>query len=432
MKIWEKSGTEFSPEVMAFTKGKDLDFDQRLARYDIQGSLAHIAMLQHIGTISDEEHRLLKTELESLLADVVLGRFSINPDAEDVHSYIEQLLIERTGDAGRKVHTGRSRNDQVALDIKLYLRDELRQLKENVLLLFDQWLVLSERFQHLLMPGYTHMQAGMPSSFGLWFGAYAESLTDDMELLLAAWQVINKNPLGSGAGYGSSFPLDRQMTTDLLGFAQMNYNSIYAQMARGKGEKVVAIALAGIATTLSRFSMDVCLYMGQDFGFISFPDRLTTGSSIMPHKRNPDVFELIRAKCNRIQAVPNELTLLMNNLPAGYHRDVQLTKQILFPALDDLRECLHMALLMLEEIVVHEDLLTREKYRYIYTVEKINELVNQGIPFRKAYRQVGAEVMAGTFQYTAAIRHTHEGSMGNLCNDGIRDAMQRLLARASW
>lgn len=432
MKIWEKSGTVLRPEVMAFTRGKDLDFDQRLARYDILGTLAHIAMLQRIGTISEEEHRLLKTELESLLANVTLGDFAISADAEDVHSYIEQVLIERTGDAGRKVHTGRSRNDQVALDIKLYLRDEIRQLKDSVLLLFDQWLALSGRFQQVLMPGYTHMQAGMPSSFGLWFGAYAESLTDDMELLLAAWQVINKNPLGSGAGYGSSFPLDRQMTTDLLGFAQMNYNSIYAQMTRGKGEKIVAIALAGIAATLSRFSMDVCLYMGQDFGFISFPDHLTTGSSIMPHKRNPDVFELIRAKCNRIQSVPNELTLLMSNLPVGYHRDVQLTKQILFPALDDLKECMDISLLMLEEIVVNDNLLSQEKYRHIYTVEKINELVNQGVPFRKAYRQVGEEVMAGRFHYAAPVRHTHEGSIGNLCNTGIRDTMQRLLARATW
>lgn len=423
MKLWQKNGTTVSEKILQFTIGKDRDFDLLLAEHDVKGSMAHAAMLMKTGLLHENEFNLIKGELENILADIKAGNFSINEEYEDVHSQIEARLTEQIGDAGKKIHTGRSRNDQVALDIKLFLREEILEISTSVKKLFDLLLLLSEKYKQVLMPGYTHLQVAMPSSFGLWFGAYAESLVDDMEMLSAACHIVNKNPLGSGAGYGSSFPIDRAETTQFLNFPTMNYNSIYAQMTRGKTEKVVAMGLSCIAATLSRFSMDVCLYMSQNFGFISFPAHLTTGSSIMPHKKNPDVFELIRGKCNKIQAIPYELTLLVNNLPSGYHRDMQLAKEILFPAIEDLKASIDILIDMLHEIQVNENILGDKKYEYLFTVEKINRLVNEGIPFRDAYRQVGAEVEGNTFSYDGEITHTHEGSIGNLCNEQIAEQM---------
>jgi len=431
MKLWQKNNTATSEKIEAFTVGRDREFDMALAKYDVLGSLAHTAMLHSVGLLSAAEHEALHSEMNNILNDIESGNFAIDNTCEDIHSQIEFILTERLGDAGKKIHTGRSRNDQVAVDIKLYLRDQLHTIKDLTVALFDILLSLSDANKDKLLPGYTHLQVAMPSSFGLWFAAYAESLVDDMQLLRTAYSIADKNPLGSGAGYGSSFPLDRTKTTEILGFDTLHYNSIYAQMSRGKTEKYVAVALAAIGATLSRFSMDVCMYMSQNFTFVSFPDHLTTGSSIMPHKKNPDVFELVRAKCNRIQAVPNELTLLCNNLPSGYHRDMQLTKEILFPAIEDMKACLEMAVLMLSEVQVKDDILKDEKYKYIFTVEKINELVNSGMTFRDAYRQVGDEVQSGTFSYTPGnISHTHEGSIGNLCNDKIRALFASVTA--SW
>lgn len=428
MKLWQKDGVSTSDKILAFTIGNDRNFDELLAKHDVIGSLAHATMLHKVGLLSAMEHNSITAELHAILETIDNGTFVIDEACEDVHSYIEALLVKSTGDAGKKIHTARSRNDQVALDIKLYLRHEIVEIKNGMLDLFDQLLHLSEEHKEKLLPGYTHLQVAMPSSFGLWFGAWAESLTDDMELLIAAWNVINKNPLGSGAGYGSSFPIDRSATTQLLNFNALNYNSVYAQMARGKGEKIMAMAMSSIAATLSRLSTDVCLFMNQNFGFISFPAHLTTGSSIMPHKKNPDVFELIRARCNRIQALPNELTLLINNLPSGYHRDMQLTKEILFPAIESLKACLDIASYMLHEIIVKDNILEDSRYQHLFTVEKINELVNNGVSFREAYRQVGAEVENNTFSYNKAIEHTHEGSIGNLCNTQIKGYMQKLAA----
>jgi argininosuccinate lyase len=352
---------------------------------------------------------------------------------EDVHSQVELMLTEKTGDIGKKIHSGRSRNDQFAVDIKLYLRAEVLKIKDNVQQLFDLLIQQSEKHKDALLPGYTHLQIAMPSSFGLWLGAYAESLVDDLEMLAAAYHITNKNPLGSGAGYGSSFPLNRKLTTELLQFKTLNHNVVYAQMTRGKTEKAVAMGLGCIAATLGKLSMDCCLYLNQNFGFISFPAELTTGSSIMPHKKNPDVFELIRAKCNRIQSVPNELTLLINNLPSGYHRDMQLTKEILFPAIEELKGCLQLAMLMLSKIEVRSDILSDEKYKYLFSVEAVNELVNSGVPFREAYQQVGNSIEKGafTFDHTKGLRHTHEGSIGNLCNDEIRKEMNAVLSKFS-
>lgn len=423
MKLWQKDSTVVSDKILDFTVGRDRDFDTLLASYDVEGSLAHTHMLHRQGLLSETDFTLVKEALLQIRNEISSGMFAIDKESEDIHSQIEATLTKRIGEAGKKIHTGRSRNDQVAVDIKLYLRAEAASLKNDVLRLFDTFIALSEKHKDVLLPGYTHLQVAMPSSFGLWFGAYAESLTDDIELLIAAYNMINKNPLGSGAGYGSSFPLDRKITTELLQFSTLNYNSVYAQMSRGKAEKFMAIAMSSIAATLSRFSMDVCLYMSQNFGFISFPPYLTTGSSIMPHKKNPDVFELIRAKCNRIQALPNELTLLVSNLPSGYHRDLQLTKEILFPAIESLKSCIDIACLMLEEIIVTENILKDEKYKYLFTVEKINDLVNEGVAFRDAYRQVGNAVAEGTFSYDGELKHTHEGSIGNLCNDQIREQM---------
>ncbi|HET9279323.1 MAG TPA: argininosuccinate lyase, partial [Flavitalea sp.] len=369
--------------------------------------------------------------LEEILREIHDSKFVIEDGVEDVHSQVEYLLTKRIGEAGKKIHSGRSRNDQVAVDIKLYLRAELLKLKEAVKDLFDLLIVLSEKHKDRLLPGYTHLQIAMPSSFGLWFGAYAESLVDDMELLAAAYSVTNKNPLGSGAGYGSSFPLDRKLTTELLNFETLNHNSVYAQMSRGKTEKIVSMGMSSVAATLSRLAMDCCLYINQNFGFISFPSELTTGSSIMPHKKNPDVFELIRAKCNRIQSTPNELALLINNLPSGYHRDLQLTKEVLFPAIETLKSCIQMTRLMLENIEVRDHILDDEKYRYLFSVEAVNELVNKGVPFREAYQQVGNQIETNNFNfdYKKQLHHTHEGSIGNLCNDEIVAEMEKVLLK---
>jgi argininosuccinate lyase len=433
MKLWQKDNTETSKLVEAFTVGRDKEFDVLLAPFDVQGNKAHAAMLAKVGLISGEENEALQAELDNILREVTLPGFVLPNEVEDIHSFIELLLTQRVGEAGKKIHTGRSRNDQVAVDVKLFLREEIRQIAGAVSTLFNLLLKKAEENKDKLLPGYTHLQLAMPSSAGLWLSAYAESLADDMEMLLAAHNIVNKNPLGSGAGYGSSFPLDRDATTEALNFAGLNISSVYAQMTRGKAEKAVATGISYIAATLSRLSYDCCLYLNQNFGFISFPHSLTTGSSIMPHKKNPDVFELIRAKCNRIQAAPNELTLMINNLPSGYHRDMQLTKEILFPALDEMKACLQMTCLMLENITVHERLLEDEKYKYLFTVEAMNALVLQGISYRDAYREIGYSVDNGTFHYApGALKHTHAGSIGNPSFKRIVAAMEEVMGRFNF
>jgi argininosuccinate lyase len=431
MKLWQKENSSVSELIEKFTVGRDKEFDLLLAKYDVQGSIAHVKMLGSVGILSNKETAEAVNQLEIISKEISEGKFKIDDDVEDVHSQVEFLLTKRIGDTGKKIHSGRSRNDQVAVDIKLYLRAECLHIKDETKKLFDLLILQSEKFKSHLLPGYTHLQIGMPSSFGLWFGAYAESLVDDLELLAAAYNVANKNPLGSGAGYGSSFPLDRKMTTKELQFATLNYNSVYAQMTRGKTEKIVSMGMSSIAATLSKLAMDCCLYMNQNFGFISFPDELTTGSSIMPHKKNPDVFELIRAKCNRIQSIPNELTLLINNLPSGYHRDLQLTKEILFPAIEELKACLQLAHVMLSNVSVKENILQDEKYIYLFSVEAVNELVNNGIPFREAYQQVGNDIQKGNFEFdtTKELKHTHEGSIGNLNNQEIKSEMDKVLKK---
>jgi argininosuccinate lyase len=430
-KLWSKEGTATSALIEEFTVGRDKDFDILLAEYDVLGSLAHTEMLEAVGLLGKDDLQLIQQGLHQILAEIRAGSFRIDDKAEDVHSQVEGLLTQRIGEAGKKIHSGRSRNDQVAVDIKLYLRAQVLAIKDESNALFQQLIGLSEKYKDKLLPGYTHLQIAMPSSFGLWFGAYAESLVDDLEMLAAAYQVSNKNPLGSGAGYGSSFPLNREMTTRILHFRTLNYNSVYAQMSRGKTEKIVAAALASVAATLSKFAMDCTLYINQNFGFISFPPEMTTGSSIMPHKKNPDVFELIRAKCNRIQSTPNELTLLINNLPSGYHRDLQLTKEILFPAIQEGLACLRITRLMLDHIEVRDNILEEEKYKYLFSVEAVNQLVNQGIPFREAYRQVGNSIDKGEFQFDhrQQLQHTHAGSIGNLSNDRIRAEMEKVLQK---
>ena len=431
MKLWQKDNASTNELIEKFTVGRDKEFDLLLARYDVQGSIAHVKMLQQVGLMTPAEGALAVKGLEEILEEIDQQKFTIEEGIEDVHSQVEYLLTQRIGEAGKKIHSGRSRNDQVAVDLKLYLRAEILNIKVEVKRLFDLLIAQSEKYKDKLLPGYTHLQIAMPSSFGLWFGAYAESLTDDLEMLAAAYHVANKNPLGSGAGYGSSFPLDRTLTTQLLQFAAPNYNSVYAQMSRGKTEKIIAMGMATVAATLSKLAMDACLYINQNFGFISFPNELTTGSSIMPHKKNPDVFELIRAKCNRIQSTPNELTLLINNLPSGYHRDLQLTKEILFPAIEELKACIQMTVLMLSSISIKDKILDDEKYKYLFSVEAVNELVNQGISFRDAYRQVGSQIEKGefNFDYKKQLHHTHEGSIGNLCNDLIVEEMQKVLGK---
>lgn len=431
MKLWQKDNVSTNELIEKFTVGRDKEFDLLLAQYDVQGSIAHVKMLNEVGLMNEKDATAAVKGLEDILKEVYAGKFVIEDGIEDVHSQVEYLLTQRIGEAGKKIHSGRSRNDQVAVDLKLYLRAEVLAIKNEVKELFDLLISQSEKFKNKLFPGYTHLQIAMPSSFGLWFGAYAESLCDDMELLAAAYQVANKNPLGSGAGYGSSFPLNRTLTTELLQFGTLNYNSVYAQMSRGKTEKIVAIGISGIAATLSKLAMDACLYINQNFGFISFPNELTTGSSIMPHKKNPDVFELIRGKCNRIQSTPNELTLLINNLPSGYHRDMQLTKEILFPAIEELKACIQMTRLMLSNISIKDNILDDEKYKYLFSVEAVNELVNKGISFRDAYRQVGNDIEQGkfNFDYKKQLHHTHEGSIGNLSNDGIVAQMKKVLEK---
>jgi len=430
MKLWQKDRTAVSELIETFTVGRDKEFDILLAKHDVLGSIAHVTMLGETGLMTKEEATTAVKELKKILSEIENANFSIQNGVEDIHSQVELLLTERIGEIGKKIHSGRSRNDQVAVDIKLYLREEILNVKKSVKDLFDLLISNSEKFKDKLLPGYTHLQIAMPSSFGLWFGAYAESFVDDLELLAAAFAVTNKNPLGSGAGYGSSFPLKRKKTTEVLGFATLNWNSVYAQMSRGKTEKIMSMGLSCVAATLSKLAMDAALFMNQNFGFISFPDELTTGSSIMPHKKNPDVFELIRAKCNRIQSIPNELTLLINNLPSGYHRDLQLTKEILFPAIEELKACIQLMHLMLSNIAVKDNILDDTKYKYLFSVEAVNELVNKGVPFRDAYKQVGNQIEKGDFSFDAKkLHHTHEGSIGNLSNDKITQEMEKVLSK---
>ncbi len=431
MKLWDKKGSDIDKEIEKFTVGNDPEFDLMLAKYDVQGSMAHAKMLESVNMLTTEEARSIQKELENIAGEIKIGSFRIEEGVEDVHSQIELNLTRKIGDAGKKIHSGRSRNDQVAVDIKLYLRAEITEIKDEIKKLFDLLISQSQNHQNDLLPGYTHLQIAMPSSFGLWFSAYAESLIDDLEMLAAAFQVVNKNPLGSGAGYGSSLPLNRQMTTELLGFQTLHYNVVYAQMSRGKTEKLVSFGLSAVAATLSRLAMDCCLYMNQNFGFISFPDELTTGSSIMPHKKNPDVFELIRAKCNRIQSIPNELSLLLNNLPSGYHRDMQLTKEILFPSILDLKSCITMTILMISHIEIKKDILKDEKYKYLFSVEAVNDLVNKGVPFREAYKTIGSQIQSGDFSYDQSkpLYHTHAGSIGNLNLQEIGKELEQVLIR---
>lgn len=428
MKLWSKG---FEPDRMIeeFTVGRDRELDLRLARYDVQGSMAHIRMLESIGLLKKDELDLLIEALEDIADVIERGDFVIEEDVEDVHSEVEFMLTARLGDIGKKIHSGRSRNDQVLVDLKLFMRDEIRHIAEAVNRLFDRLQALSEEHKDKLMPGYTHMQVAMPSSFGLWFGAYAESLADDMQMLVAAYNVANQNPLGSAAGYGSSFPLDREMTTRLLGFETLHYNVVAAQMSRGKTERAVSMAIASIASTLGHLAMDVCMWMCQNFGFVSFPDNLTTGSSIMPHKKNPDVFEIMRGKCNRLQSVPNEIALLTANLPLGYNRDLQLLKDIIFPATTELIECLDMAEFMLGHILVRDGIVDDSRYDYLFTVEEVNRLVLDGMPFREAYKKVGLEVQNGSYSPSRNVRHSHSGSIGNLCNDRIAEKFRTIASK---
>lgn len=426
MKLWQKDKAALA-SVEQFTVGKDREMDAYLAPFDVQGSLAHIAMLESIGLLEKEDLSVLQKELKNIYREILDGNFKLEEGVEDIHSQVELLLTRRLGESGKKIHSGRSRNDQVLVDLKLFLRSELESIVTETKLLFDLLQQQSEKYKTHLLPGYTHLQIAMPSSFGLWFGAYAESLVDDLTMLHGAYKVVNKNPLGSAAGYGSSFPLNRTMTTELLGFESLSYNVVYAQMGRGKTEKLVAFALAGIAATLSKMAMDACLFMNQNFGFISFPDELTTGSSIMPHKKNPDVWELIRSHTNKLQALPNEIAMMTVNLPSGYHRDLQLLKENLFPAFTTLRNCLQMSRLMLENIRIKEDILKDEKYQYLFSVEVVNRLVLEGTPFREAYKKVGHDIENGTFKPDTDIQHTHEGSIGNLCTEEIKAQMEAVI-----
>jgi len=425
-KLWQKS-TDVNALVENFTVGRDREFDEQMAAFDVLGSLAHTIMLESVGLMSAEDLDLVKHELRKIYREVKAGDFAIAPGVEDVHSQVELLLTQRIGDAGKKIHSGRSRNDQVLVDLKLFFRYELQQVVEETEKLFRQLIALSEKHKDVLLPGYTHLQIAMPSSFGLWFGAYAESLADDLEMVLAAWKITNKNPLGSAAGYGSSFPLNRSLTTKLLGFDSLNYNVVYAQMGRGKTERVIAQALSSIAATLAKMAMDQALYLSQNFAFVSYPDTLTTGSSIMPHKKNPDVWEIMRGKCNRLQALPNDVAMMTTNLPSGYHRELQLLKELLFPAFTDLKNCLHMATFMLQNITVNTDILNDPKYAYLFSVEEVNRLVLSGTPFRDAYKQVGAAIEKGEFKPGKQVKHTHEGSIGNLGNEEITAAFDTLV-----
>jgi len=432
MKLWAKSSNTAesinSNQVEQFTVGNDREMDNYLAAFDVLGSLAHTTMLESVGLLTKEDLIVLKLALKEIYEQVVSGNFKLQDDVEDIHSQVEVLLIQKLGDVGKKIHSARSRNDQVLVDVKLFLRNEIEDLVEYIQPFFELLIEQSERYKAQLLPGYTHLQLAMPSSFGLWFGAYAESLVDDVITLQAAYQVVNKNPLGSAAGYGSSFPINRTLTTELLGFSDLNYNVVYAQMGRGKAERITAQAMANLADTLAKLSMDMCLYLNQNFDFVSFPSSLTTGSSIMPHKKNPDVFELIRSKCNAIKALPNEISMMTTNLPSGYHRDLQLLKEHLFPAFKTIKDCIQMAALMLSNISVKDNILDDAKYKYAFSVEEVNKLVLQGIPFRDAYKKIGLDIESGKFNYNTTLNHTHEGSIGNLCNDRIQANMQKIVA----
>ena len=426
MKLWDK-GTTVNELIENFTVGKDRELDLYLAKFDVLGSIAHAKMLQSINLLTASELAELQTELVEIYYTIENGNFRIEEGIEDVHSQVELMLTRKLGDTGKKIHSGRSRNDQVLLDLKLFTRSEIQKLVEAVSELFDKLMAKAEAHKQNLMPGYTHLQVAMPSSFGLWFSAYAESLVDDLVLLKAAYQITNQNPLGSAAGYGSSFPLDRQMTTDLLGFESMNYNVIYAQMGRGKMEKTVAFGLSSVASTISKFSFDVCLFMSQNFGFVSLPDELTTGSSIMPHKKNPDVFELVRSHCNKIQAIPYQISLMTNNLPSGYFRDLQILKEVFLPAFQELLDCISITGFAIDNMTVNTNLLADDRYKYVFSVEDVNKLVQQGVPFRDAYQIVGGQINAGTYEPSREINHTHQGSIGNLCLEQISDRMKNIV-----
>ena len=433
MKLWQKDNntqaSDWSKQVERFTVGNDRNIDVLMAAFDVLGNMAHAKMLASVGLLSNEEADLLFAALKDIYTTIQEGNFVIQDSIEDVHSQVEYLLTQKLGDAGKKIHSARSRNDQVLVDVKLFLRNEIESLINTIVPFFQLLQHQSETFKNHLLPGYTHLQIAMPSSFGLWFGAYAESLVDDVITLQSAFQVVNKNPLGSAAGYGSSFPINRTLTTELLGFSNLNYNVVYAQMGRGKAERITAQALANIADTLSKLSMDMCMYLNQNFDFVSFPTTLTTGSSIMPHKKNPDVFELIRSHCNQIKALPNEIMMMTTNLPSGYHRDFQLLKENLFPAFTTLKDCINMATLMLSNISIKENILQDDKYQYLFSVEEVNKLVLKGVPFRDAYKQIGNAIEANEFKYSIELNHTHEGSIGNLCNQQINEMMQKAISQ---
>ena len=426
MKLWQKDKASLK-EVEKFTVGKDQEMDMFLARFDVLGSLAHITMLESIGLLEKNDLSVLTTELKRIYSRIESGNFKVEEGVEDIHSQVELELTKALGDVGKKIHSGRSRNDQVLLDLKLYLRYEITEVVAGVKTLFDLLIQLAETHKTKLLPGYTHLQLAMPSSFGLWFGAYAESLADDLITIQSAFKVVNKNPLGSAAGYGSSFPLNRTMTTQLLGFDDLHYNVVYAQMGRGKTERIVASAFSNVAATLSKLSMDACLFLNQNFGFISFPDELTTGSSIMPHKKNPDVFELVRARCNQLVALPNDIAMSTTNLPSGYHRDMQLLKEMLFPAIQSLKDCLRMVHLMLSNVTVKDNLLDDDKYKFLFSVEEVNKLVLQGMPFRDAYKKVGFDIEQGKYNPDTTVQHTHEGSIGNLCLEKVTESMNGII-----
>ena len=425
-KLWTKN-VSMTKEIEKFTVGRDREMDLYLAKYDVLGSMAHITMLQSIDLLTADELQVLLKELKEIYRQAEKGEFVIEDGVEDVHSQVEMMLTRKLGDIGKKIHSGRSRNDQVLVDLKLFIRDQIKEIAGLVKNLFDELITQSERYKNVLMPGYTHLQVAMPSSFGLWFGAYAEGLVDDMQYLQAAWKITNRNPLGSAAGYGSSFPLNRQMTTDLLGFDSMDYNVVYAQMGRGKTERNVAFSMASIAGTLAKLAFDACMFNSQNFGFVKLPADCTTGSSIMPHKKNPDVFELTRAKCNKLQSLPQQVTLIMNNLPVGYFRDLQIIKEVFLPAFGELKDCLQMAAYIINKIEVNEHILDNPMYDPMFAVEEVNRLAANGMPFRDAYKKVGLDIEAGQFQANHEIHHTHEGSIGNLCNDEIGQIMQQTL-----
>jgi len=426
-KLWEKS-TQVNARIEAFTVGRDREMDVFLAKYDVLGSMAHIRMLESVGLLRANELKLLLDELKNIYKLAESGTFVIEAGVEDVHSQVELMLTRKLGDVGKKIHSGRSRNDQVLLDLKLFARAEIQKTVSTVSDLFEVLISQSNRYKDVLLPGYTHLQVAMPSSFGLWFGAYAESLADDLQLLLSAWKITNRNPLGSAAGYGSSFPLNRQLTTDLLGFDSMNYNVVYAQMGRGKMERTVANSLASVAATIAKLAFDACMFTSQNFGFIRLPDEFTTGSSIMPHKKNPDVFELTRAKCNKLQSLPQQIMMITNNLPSGYFRDLQIIKEIFVPAFAELTDCIEMTAMMMSEVKVNTEILNDTRYDYLFSVEEVNRLTLAGMPFRDAYKQVGLEIEAGNFHPNKSINHTHQGSIGNLFNDEISNYKNSILS----